>query len=150
MVSSAYLTLLISLLAILIPACASSCLAFPMMYFSILALRTPWTVHAWSLSHIRLFTNPWTVADQAPLSTGILQARILEWVAMPSSRESSQPRDQTQISYTAGRFFTSQATREAPLSLSNYISPSLSDLLQSVWQFLGPSTLLQMALFHSF
>jgi len=33
------------------------------------------------------------VALQAPLSMGILQARILEWVAMPSSRESSQPRD---------------------------------------------------------
>ena len=37
--------------------------------------------------------SPWTVARQAPLSIGILQARILEWVAMPSSRESSQPRD---------------------------------------------------------
>ena len=40
--------------------------------------------------------NPWTVAHQAPLSMGILQARILEWMAMPSSRGSSQPRDQTQ------------------------------------------------------
>ena len=29
--------------------------------------------------------DPWTIAHQAPLSTGILQARILEWVAMPSS-----------------------------------------------------------------
>ena len=38
--------------------------------------------------------DPWTVAHQAPLSLGILQARILEWVAMPSSRGSSQPRDQ--------------------------------------------------------
>ena len=38
---------------------------------------------------------------------GILQARILEWVAIPFSRESSQPRDQTQISHTAGGFFTS-------------------------------------------
>ena len=43
---------------------------------------------------------------QAPLSMGILEARILEWVAMPSSRESSQPRDQTQVSRIAGRFFT--------------------------------------------
>ena len=33
-----------------------------------------------------------TVARQAPLSMGILQARIVEWVAMPSSRGSSQPR----------------------------------------------------------
>ena len=38
---------------------------------------------------------------------GILQAKILEWVAMRSSRGSSQPRDQTQVSHIAGRFFTS-------------------------------------------
>ena len=35
----------------------------------------------------------WTVAHQALLSMGILQARILEWIAMPSCKESSQPRD---------------------------------------------------------
>ena len=40
-------------------------------------------------------------------------ARILEWVAMPSSGGSSQPRDRTQVSHTAGRFFTDWATREA-------------------------------------
>ena len=38
---------------------------------------------------------------------GILQARILEWVAVPLSRGSSQPRDWTQASRTVGRFFTS-------------------------------------------
>ena len=38
---------------------------------------------------------------------------VLEWVAMPSSRGSSQPRDQTQVSHIAGRFFTIWATREA-------------------------------------
>ena len=37
---------------------------------------------------------------------GILQVRVLAWVAMPSSRGSSQPRDQTHISCIAGRFFT--------------------------------------------
>jgi len=37
---------------------------------------------------------------------GILLASILEWVAMPSSRGSSQSRDKTQISLIAGRFFT--------------------------------------------
>ena len=37
---------------------------------------------------------------------GILQARILEWVAIPFSGGSSQPRDQTQVFYIAGRFFT--------------------------------------------
>ena len=44
---------------------------------------------------------------------GILQARKPEWVAMPSSRESSQPRDQTQVSRIAGGFFTIWVTREA-------------------------------------
>ena len=44
---------------------------------------------------------------------GILQARILEWVAFPFSRGSSQHRDQTQISHIAGRFFTNWVTREA-------------------------------------
>ena len=38
---------------------------------------------------------------------GILQAKILEWVAFPFSRGSSQPRDQTQVTHTAGRLFTS-------------------------------------------
>ena len=44
---------------------------------------------------------------------GILQARILEWVAFLFSRGSSQPRDWTQVSHIAGRFFTTWATREA-------------------------------------
>ena len=44
---------------------------------------------------------------------GILQARILEWVAIPSSRESSQPRDRTQISHIAGGLLTIWAIREA-------------------------------------
>ena len=40
-------------------------------------------------------------------SHGILQIRILEWVAVPFSRGSSHPRDRTQVSCTAGVFFTS-------------------------------------------
>ena len=43
---------------------------------------------------------------------GILQAGILDWVAIPSPGESSQPRDQTQVSCIMGRFFTIWATRE--------------------------------------
>ena len=46
---------------------------------------------------------------------GILQARILDWVAIPCSRESSQPRVQTQVSHIAGGFFISWATREAQM-----------------------------------
>ena len=44
---------------------------------------------------------------------GILQARILEYVAFPFFKGSSQPRDQTKVSHIADRFFTSWATREA-------------------------------------
>ena len=44
---------------------------------------------------------------------GILQARILEWVAFPFSRGSSKPRDQTQVFCITGGFFTSWATRES-------------------------------------
>ena len=46
-----------------------------------------------------------------PMSHGILQARILEWVTFPFSRGFSQPRDLTQVSHIVGRFFTSWATK---------------------------------------
>ena len=45
---------------------------------------------------------------------GILQARILEWVAMPFPGGSSWPRDQIRVYHIAGRFFTIWATKEAP------------------------------------
>ena len=52
-------------------------------------------VCAQSLSRVRLFATSWIAARQAPLNMGILQAKILEWAAMPSSRGSFQPRDRT-------------------------------------------------------
>ena len=58
---------------------------------------------------------------------GFLQARILEWVAFPFSRGSSQPRDWTQVSHIAGGFFTSWATREATLwKTVKFLSPGSS------------------------
>ena len=59
---------------------------------------------------------------------GILQARILEWVAFPFSRGSSQPKDRTQVSCITGGFFISWATREAQQYWSGYPIPSLVDL----------------------
>ena len=47
---------------------------------------------------------------------GILQARVLEWVAISFSRGSSRPRDQTRVSCIAGRCFTIWATRETPIT----------------------------------
>ena len=77
---------------------------------------TPQCVRAFSVTSVWLFATPWTVACRTPVH-GILQARMLEWVAMPSSRGSSRPRDQTHISTSpalAGRFFTTSTTWEAP------------------------------------
>ena len=58
----------------------------------IMEIESTHTLCAQSLSCVRLSATPWTAALQVPLSMGILQARILEWVAMPSSRGSFQPR----------------------------------------------------------
>ena len=63
-----------------------------------LALKVTVKVAQW----FPTLATPWT----------ILQARILEWVAFPFSRGSSQPKDQTQVSCIAGRFFTHWAIRE--------------------------------------
>ena len=63
-----------------------------------------------------LFATLWPLDHSPPGSSvhGILQARVLEWVAIPFSRGSSRPRDQTHVSCSAGWFFTIWATREAP------------------------------------
>ena len=71
------------------------------------------------------FVTPW--AHQAPLSVGILQARILEWVAMPSSRGSSRPRDWTQVSHIAGIFFTIWTTMEAGVGCHTFLQGNLPD-----------------------
>ena len=68
------------------------------------------------LSHIQL-CNPMDYTVH-----GILQARILEWVAFLSSRGSSQPRDWTQVSHIACGFFISWARREAQEYWSGYPS----------------------------
>ena len=52
---------------------------------------------------------------------GIFQARILEWVAMPSSRRSSHPRDWTQVSHNVGRCLTVWASREVLGMLWTYL-----------------------------
>ena len=57
--------------------------------------------------------NPMDYSPGGSSVHGILQARILEWVAIPFSRGSSRPRDRTRVSCIAGRFFTIWATREA-------------------------------------
>ena len=60
--------------------------------------------------------------DNLPDSTvhEIFQARLLEWAAISFSRESSQPRDRTQVSCIADRYFTVWATREALREYKKY------------------------------
>ena len=55
------------------------------------------------------FCNPMDCSPPGSSVHEIFQARILDWVAMPSFRGSSQPRDRTQVSHIAGRFFTVSA-----------------------------------------
>ena len=127
-----------------------------------------------SLSCVWLFGIPWTVAHQGPLSMGILQARILEWVAMPSSRQgifptrsllhcrqilyhvshhgnprilewvaypfprgSFRPRNWTEVSCIAVKFFTSRAIREAPQTNLHHLKKKKKAILLSL-DFIKP------------
>ena len=75
------------------------------------------------LSHVRLFATSWTVVCQASLPMGFFQARIMEWVAISSSRGSSWPRDWTHVScvFCIGRWILYHwATWETP-SIINYM-----------------------------
>ena len=62
-----------------------------------------------------------SVPHQAPYVHGILQVRILEWVAIPFSRGFSQIRNWTWVSSIAGKFFTIWATREAIFTNNFYL-----------------------------
>ena len=109
-----------------------------------------WNVKVKSLSHVQLLKTPWTVDTRATWKAqgrgesesrsvvsdslrphGILQARILEWVAFPFSRGSSQPRNPTGVSYIADRFFTNWAIQEERDQLNSYII--VPNLLSSVF-----------------
>ena len=68
---------------------------------------------------------------------GILQATRLKWVAMPSSRGSSQHRDRTQVSHIADGFFTIWATREAVVNVSICANENIICTLKIVQDALG-------------
>ena len=71
--------------------------------------------------------NPMDYSPPDSSVHGIFKARILEWVAMPSSRESFQPRDGIQVSRIAGGFFTIWATRKNQEYWRRYPIPSPGD-----------------------
>ena len=78
---------------------------------------------------------------------GILQARILKWVAVPFSRRSSQPRDQTQVFRIAGKFFTIWATREFFITYSWPLCFKLIDQIFKDSLLGSPFLLIYMSVF---
>ena len=88
--------------------CANFCVS---LFLILLGACVP----AKSLQSCPILCDPMNCSLPGSSVHGILQVRLLEWVAMPSSRGSSWPRDQTQISCScciAGRFFTVWATNK--------------------------------------
>ena len=79
-------------------------------------------------SHSVLSNSLWHYSPPGSPVHEILQARILGWVDMPSSRGSSQPRDRTQLSHISSRFFTIWAPREAQEYWSGQPTPSPEEL----------------------
>ena len=84
-----------------------------------------------SLGHHGLYSPPGCSVHD------ILQARILEWAANPLFRGSSWTRDQTQVSYITGRFFTNWATREVFFFLINLFISIGSYCFTILWWFLA-------------
>ena len=94
--------------------------------------RNQWWLGSVSCSVVSdSFTIPWTVACQAPLSMGIFQARILEWVSMPFSR-SSQPRDRTQVSGTGRQILYRLSHQGSPLMVGEV--PQMASMI-SILEF---------------
>ena len=74
---------------------------------------------------------------------GILQVRMLEWVAIPFSRESSWARNQTRVSCIASQFFTTWATREAPSWFRQFSnSASVTFQIFAIFLLCYPATLM--------
>ena len=72
----------------------------PQVLWPLATSATPPLARVHAQLHLTL-CDPLDCSHQVPLSMGILQATILEWIAMPSSRGSSWPRDQTHIAYVS-------------------------------------------------
>ena len=89
---------------------------------------------ALGLSPTHWYISALWMSPQAPLSMGILQARVLEWVAVPSSKGSSL-RDGTQVSCTTGGFLTTELPGDLYIPKSNSLMPALSAGM--FWGFRG-------------
>ena len=102
-------------------------------------------VHAQLLQSCPTLCNPMDCSLPGPSVHGILQARILEWVAMPSSRGSSQPKDEPTSPASpalAGRFFTAEPPGKPKCTLSPniiwHIKFSVHKNLHLIYYFTQP------------
>ena len=80
--------------------------------------------HVSSLVVSDSFVSPWTAAPPGPSVLGIFQVRILQWIAISSSRASSQPRAQSVSPALARRFFTAESpgnTKKETEVLNHYV-----------------------------
>ena len=106
-------------------------------------------VGAQLLSHIQLFCNH---MDCSPLGSsvhGILQARILQWVAISLSRGSSRPRDRTHVSCIAGRFFTTEPPGKPRAGSTLVLVDSKKEVSDSGRDTWGEFGLLTFKSFHT-
>ena len=90
----------------------ASCLQFPGVGPAVLSLRSGSAFTESESEIVGCSVVSMDCSSSGSSVHGILQARVLEWVAIPFSRESSCPRDRTQVSRIADIFFTLWATRE--------------------------------------
>ena len=87
-------------------------------------------VIVWSLNHVQHFCNPMDHSLQGSSVHRILQARILEWVAVSLSRGSSWPRDRTCVCCFGSQFFTSEPSERLILRIGGglKVGPALCQL----------------------
>ena len=101
----------------LFPCQGSNPCLLHLLYWQVDSLPQVVCMHAQTFQLCPTLCNPIDCSPPGSSILGILQARILEWVSLPSSRGSSWPRNWTHISCVAGRLFTHWANWESHLSL---------------------------------
>ena len=108
----------------------------PPTSFSLSPFVQPILLRAKSLQSCPALCDPMDYSPPGSSVHGIFQARILEWIAISSSRGSSRPRDQTRVSCGSciiGRFFTAEPSRK-PFNISALLpSAEVQVHFMSVW-----------------
>ena len=108
------------------------------------ACLKPWSIHgicvcvcAQSLSPVRLYVTPWTVARQTSLSMGFPTKGILEWVGIPSSRGTFRPEDGTCVPCISRQILYHSATGEACINWNSATKRKQTSDTQNTWMTTG-------------